>query len=149
MPPARDPGVVPRTASELTRAERGPILAAMTTNQITVEQVAHHRNGISGAPFIVILFRADTDRDRNVPFVATLFDEVGQCAVLRRDHAIEDVAFGAGNSWRGEHYEPQLRVAITEWEARCEAIPCDEHYAENYLAAGDLRRPQVAGRADG
>ena len=62
---------------------------------LTIIDIAHHRNGVCGAPFAVILFEHD-----------------GQCAVLDIDKLAQgDIAFGS-NSWRGDHFEPSLRKAI-------------------------------------
>ena len=71
---------------------------------------AHHRNGIGGAPFAVILFEdAEAEGSRKV---AILFEQDGQCAVLDVDKLAQgDIAFGS-NSWRGDHFEQSLRKAI-------------------------------------
>lgn len=89
--------------------------------EIDVTRVAHHRNGVDGAPFYVVLFDA---LDETVPgdkplkrgYVATVFDRPGQVAVLqllKLQNAIID--FGQ-NSWRGDYYEPALRRAIAQYE---------------------------------
>jgi hypothetical protein len=77
--------------------------------KLKILATAQHRNGISGAPFDVVLFTVS--REPGVK-VAVLFDAPYHCAVLDVDklHA-GDVAFGS-NSWRGDHYEPYLRQAI-------------------------------------
>ncbi len=71
---------------------------------------AHHRNGIGGAPFAVILFEdAGPEGSRKV---AILFEQEAHCAVLDVDKlAAGDIAFGS-NSWRGDHFEEPLREAI-------------------------------------
>jgi hypothetical protein len=70
----------------------------------------HHRNGIAGAPFAVILF-ADTGPEGSRK-VAILFEQEGHCAVLDVDKlAAGDIAFGS-NSWRGDRFEGPLRKAI-------------------------------------
>ena len=60
----------------------------------------HHRNGICGAPFAVVLFEdPGTEGSRKV---AILFEEPHHCAVLDVDKlAARDIAFGS-NSWRGD-----------------------------------------------
>jgi hypothetical protein len=69
--------------------------------------IAHHRNGVAGAPFDIILFHDGESRK-----VAIMFEEQGHCAVLDvAKLAAGDIAFGS-NSWRGDHYEPGLRDAI-------------------------------------
>jgi hypothetical protein len=75
--------------------------------------VAHHRNGICGAPFNVILFEdAGPQGSRKV---AILFEPEGHCAVLDVDKLAQgDIAFGS-NSWRGDHFEQPLRDAIRNY----------------------------------
>jgi hypothetical protein len=66
---------------------------------------AYHRNGVSGEPFEVVLFKDDRDRQ----MVAILFDDSGYCAVLETELTNNgDIAFGS-NSWRGDHFEGRLR----------------------------------------
>jgi hypothetical protein len=70
----------------------------------------HHRNGISGAPFAVVLFEDEgTERSRKV---AILFEQEAHCAVLDVDKLAQgDIAFSS-NSWRGDRFEQSLRKAI-------------------------------------
>ena len=71
---------------------------------------AHHRNGIGGAPFDVVLF--DDVEDENTRKVAILFENPWHCAVLDiAKLASGDIAFGS-NSYRGDFFEPALRAAI-------------------------------------
>ena len=71
---------------------------------------AHHRNGIGGAPFAVILFE-DTGPEGSRK-VTILFEQEAHCAVLDVDKlAAEDIAFGS-NSWRGDRFEEPLRKAV-------------------------------------
>ena len=78
--------------------------------KLKIISFSHHRNGIGGAPFAVILFEdAGAEGSRKV---AILFEHDGQCAVLDIDKLAQgDIAFGS-NSWRGDHFEPSLRKAI-------------------------------------
>jgi hypothetical protein len=78
--------------------------------KLKILDTAHHRNGICGAPFTVVLFEDHgPERSRKV---AVLFEEPHCCAVLGVDKLAEgDIAFGS-NSWRGDHYEHDLRNAI-------------------------------------
>lgn len=71
---------------------------------------AHHRNGISGAPFVVTLFQdIGPEGSRKI---AILFEQEGHCAVLDLDKlAAGDITFGS-NSWRGDRFELSLRKAI-------------------------------------
>ena len=71
---------------------------------------AHHRNGIGGAPFDVILF--ENTGPEGSRKVAILFGHEGHCAVLDVGKlAAGDITFGS-NSWRGDRFEPSLREAI-------------------------------------
>jgi len=76
----------------------------------------HHRNGVAGAPFDIVLFK---ERGANGSRkIAIVFDAPDHCAVLDVDKlAAGDIAFGS-NSWRGDDYEPYLRQAIEELERR-------------------------------
>lgn len=77
--------------------------------RLTIEHIAHHRNGISGAPFHVLLF-GDPDEGRMLGIV---FDQPHHVAVFNLDKlALGNIAFG-DNSWRGDRYEPHLRMALT------------------------------------
>jgi hypothetical protein len=81
---------------------------------------AHHRNGICGAPFNVVLF-GDTGPEGSRK-VAILFEEEGHCAVLDvAKLAAGDIAFGS-NSWRGDVFEPSLRQAI-----HCSSTPTERN----------------------
>ncbi len=76
--------------------------------KITIESIAHHRNGICGAPFDVLLFNDGESRKLGI-----LFEDKGQCAVLDVSKlSAGDIAFSS-NSWRGDHYEPSLRAEIS------------------------------------
>ncbi len=85
--------------------------------KIEIQEVAYHRNGISGEGFHAVRFRWDTG-DGVENFVGTVFDGSGQCAVLSLDRIAQGgVAFGF-NSWRGDEVEPELRRAIKNWNRR-------------------------------
>jgi hypothetical protein len=78
-----------------------------------LHDIAYHRNGISGAPFHVVLF--DDAGDEASRKVAIVFDESHHVAVLdvAKLHA-GNVRFGE-NSWRGDVYETQLRQFIQQY----------------------------------
>jgi hypothetical protein len=83
---------------------------------LTLEHIDHHRNGICGAPFHVMLFR-DPDEGRMLGIV---FEEAYHVAVFNLDKlAVGNIAFGV-NSWRGDRYEPQLRKAIEAYGEQLE-----------------------------
>ena len=78
--------------------------------KLTIIDIAHHRNGICGAPFEAVLF--DDQGPEGSRKVAILFDEPRYCAVLDiAKLAAGDIKFGS-NSWRGDKYEAPLRQAI-------------------------------------
>src|ERR1700693_4885881 len=88
--------------------------------KLTIIDIAHHRNGISGAPFDVALFE-DHDAAEGSRKVAILFEQPCHCAVLDVAKLAQgDIAFGS-NSWRGDHYEPHLRKAIVERQRTIDA----------------------------
>jgi len=79
---------------------------------LTIKAIDHHRNGVCGAPFNVVLFRDEAEQANMVGIIFYAPDHV---AVLDVDKAAAgDVAFGS-NSWRGDHYEDDLRQACETW----------------------------------
>ncbi len=85
---------------------------------IDIQEIAYHRNGISGLGFYAIRFRwQPDDAEGKENFLATLFDESGACAVIGLDRIdSQGVKFAGGNSWRGDHFEGELRKAIENGE---------------------------------
>ncbi len=78
--------------------------------KLTITDIARHRNGTSGEPFDVVLFKDQGSQGSRK--VAILFDDPGHCAVLDVARlAAGDIASGS-NSWRGDDYEPHLRSAM-------------------------------------
>ncbi len=79
--------------------------------KLNIIAMAHHRNGICGAPFHVVLFEdSGPEGSRKVGIV---FDEQHHCAVLDiAKLAAGTIAFGS-NSFRGDNFEPHLRAAIS------------------------------------
>jgi hypothetical protein len=85
--------------------------------KLRIENIQHHRNGISGAPFNVMIFR-DPEAGRMLGIVFQLEYHV---AVFNLDKlALGNIAFGE-NSWRGDQYEPHLRKAIAEHQRTLDA----------------------------
>jgi hypothetical protein len=98
---------------------------------LTIHEVAYHRNGVGGEPFYACHF---TDNEEGAEFIATVFqpppverdcDLQGEpdwtmiegyhnprVAVLRVD-LLPAVTFGI-NSWRGDRYAQDLYHAILE-----------------------------------
>lgn len=78
--------------------------------RIRVSDWDHHRNGICGAPFHVVLF--DDVGDENTRKVGILFEAPNHCAVLDvAKLSAGSIAFGF-NSYRGDAFEEQLRKAV-------------------------------------
>lgn len=81
--------------------------------KLTFKQIKYHRNGVSGAPFHVILFRDESEGD----MLGIVFEEKHHVAVFNLDRlSLFDIGFGT-NSWRGDLYEPHLRNTIKTLEA--------------------------------
>jgi len=79
--------------------------------ELMVTNIARHRNGISGAPFYVVLFYWD---DRHM--IATVFDTEEHVTVLdRADVASGEIGMGVA-SFKGCNYEKGLRKAIAQYE---------------------------------
>jgi hypothetical protein len=80
--------------------------------KLKILAIAHHRNGVAGAPFDVVLFKEyGRGGSRKVGIV---FEADGHCAVLDvAKLAAGDIKFGF-NSWRGDQYEPHLRQALVD-----------------------------------
>ncbi len=83
--------------------------------KIKVLESSFHRNGICGNGFHAVLFKHRVDGRKAEKFLAILFDEPGSCAVISLDRIERDgVGFARGNSWRGDHFEDELRRQIKE-----------------------------------
>ncbi|HVS34963.1 MAG TPA: hypothetical protein VMS17_05235 [Gemmataceae bacterium] len=103
--------------------------------KLKIIDTAHHRNGVAGSPFDVVLFKVQ--REQGVK-VGVLFDDPGACAVLDVTLlAAGDIAFGL-NSWRGDEYEPELRRAIDH----------DRDSGPDAVRTGDASIPQRVDRCD-
>jgi hypothetical protein len=76
----------------------------------------NHRNGVSGAPFDVVLFEDDGESgSRKVGILFEPGAEGCHCAVLDVDKlAAGDIAWRS-NSWRGDRYEGMIRGAIEQY----------------------------------
>lgn len=79
-----------------------------------VHAVAHHRNGVCGVPFYVVTF---TDQENGDAMIATVFPESGAVAVLSMGLLAEGCIEFGRNSFRGDHFERELRAAIAAYEA--------------------------------
>ncbi|GAG26865.1 unnamed protein product [marine sediment metagenome] len=82
-----------------------------------VNAVAYHRNGISGAPFNVVLFTMKDDETKKMRnMIGILFGDGEEtmpvCAVLDVDMVAAGNVRFAENSWRGDSYAPELAEAV-------------------------------------
>jgi len=102
--------------------------------KIKVTDIAYHRNGVRGNGFFVVTF-INKDGNRNMHMVATIFEGIGDIAVLNVDLLAEGNIQFAENSWRGDNFEPELRSEIEKWKdevwgkvktAEQEASPSDK-----------------------
>lgn len=85
--------------------------------QIKIIEVSYHRNGICGEPFHVVLFKWKDEDAHRKPWrnmLAHVFDDAHYCAVHCLD--MPTVKFGV-NSWRGDHFDPEMRQAIKDNES--------------------------------
>lgn len=91
--------------------------------KLKIDEVAYHRNGVCGNGFHAVLFRFKPDGERREKsFLATVFDEPGNCAVISLDRiSVYGVEFGP-NSWRGDWFEDELRAAIKNTDAANAAV---------------------------
>jgi len=80
-------------------------------NNIKIINVDYHRNGISGQPFVSILF-TDKVVGEDMMMIATIFTESRDCAVYSVPLLAEgDNKFGS-NSWRGDEYYNMLKETV-------------------------------------
>jgi hypothetical protein len=79
-------------------------------------RVNYHRNGIAGEGFHVALFDNHIDGEKQPRhMVGIVFQGAGQCACFDVGELQKgNIQFAQGNSWRGDHYEGELRVAIRD-----------------------------------
>jgi hypothetical protein len=100
-------------------------------DKITNIRVDYHRNGIGGIGFHVALFDNKTSEGTERRMVGVVFPEAGACAVFDVDELSKgNIQFAHGNSWRGDHFEPQLREAIEKADTGQVgpfAIPLEKH----------------------
>ena len=85
-------------------------------------EVARHRNGVCGEPFYVVRFVCP---EADGEFIAIRFEGEGinpRCAVLNVPMLVEgNIAFAAGNSWRGDHFTAAVDAAIAKYDGEVDA----------------------------
>jgi len=103
--------------------------------------IDHHRNGICGSPFDVVLFE---DTEATGRKMAILFEPQYCCAVLDVDKlAAGDIAFRS-NSWRGDVYEPLLREAIKQHRQQLSEGDCQHAKSGNDIHELLVKSRQIA-----
>lgn len=83
---------------------------------IKIIEIAYHRNGVCGNGFHAVCFLCSEGKGWK-RFIATVFDEPGNCAVLGINQLSDNenpVTFTI-NSFRGDRYEGTLRDEIKKW----------------------------------
>lgn len=99
--------------------------------KLSIQQVAGHRNGVSGMPFHIIKFRdvSPDEPKRNMVGILFNYDEIEEarkkkdwtnpyCAVFDLDLLSEgNITFGE-NSFRGDHYADALFDAVTQFNKK-------------------------------
>jgi hypothetical protein len=85
--------------------------------------IAHHRNGVMGIPFHVVLFRDGKELMLGIQFDNTADNADIYTAVLNvKKLAAGDIAF-ASNSYRGDHFHADIAVWSDKYETeRSEAV---------------------------
>lgn len=90
----------------------------------TLEQIAYHRNGITGCGFHVVTFRDHNNGDHfGTPMLAIVFDSEyadDGCltAVLNREKAAAGDIASMSNAWRGDYFDSWLREQIKTYQER-------------------------------
>lgn len=80
-------------------------------SKLEIKEIDRHRNGIGGEGFTVVAFR-DTEENRNM--VAVVHGQQNFVSVLDTDMLAKGVVTFGFNSWRGDTYEHELRLAIRD-----------------------------------
>ena len=87
---------------------------------IMADEIAYHRNGISGEPFHVVTFRylmhVNKDLIPSPQMVAVVFKTPKHVAVFHLEQFKMGVISFGTNSFRGDNFEDALRKAIEAWD---------------------------------
>lgn len=83
---------------------------------ITIEDVAHHRNGVAGLPFCVVTFTSEGRRMVGIVFETTEPKPIADfpTAVFDRELLGQGVITFGQNSFRGDVYDAALRQACRD-----------------------------------
>ena len=90
--------------------------------------VSHHRNGVGGKPFTVVLFDRTSEGPLDtetrmvaiIPVVTTLSPadrDAVECYVLSVERLHEGVVEFGVNSWRGDRFHDELTRMVVEWDS--------------------------------
>ena len=75
-----------------------------------IQQIEYHRNGVMGTGFSIVKFSGGNLNKLNM--LGVVFPDKGNVAVFNLDElARGNINFGE-NSWRGDEFEHELRLAI-------------------------------------
>jgi hypothetical protein len=86
-------------------------------SNLRVTKSDYHRNGVSGEGFHVVLFDWVKEGDEQKGMCAFVFSQLGRIAVTKvGELAYGNIEFGNGNSWRGDHFEEDIRKYLSEKE---------------------------------
>jgi hypothetical protein len=92
--------------------------------------IAHHRNGLMGVGFHVVLFRDGKEPMLGIKFDNVESDKSVYTAVLSVDKLTDgDIAFGS-NSYRGDEFDEDLTAWSSMYEAERSAAATGENERE-------------------
>lgn len=88
-----------------------------TSTGIVIDDSSYHRNGVSGIPFHICLFRDKSLDEADSPqqMLGVVFDtdrQEGYCAVFDFELLKKGEIRFMHNSWRGDRFEWRLREAL-------------------------------------
>lgn len=77
-----------------------------------IDKMAHHRNGVSGQSFTVVMFE---NAGNKAPMLAVVFDDTDKHVAVFDFNLLKQgvIEFGP-NSFRGDNYERELRAFIEQ-----------------------------------
>lgn len=91
---------------------KGKHVKIMREFTLKILQLDYHRNGVGGNGFYIIAFDFEEDEGNQRKMVGIVFEDQGNCAVFDRELLGKGEVRFFHNSWRGDHFEKQLREAI-------------------------------------
>jgi len=85
----------------------------LDNSYLKVKKFDHHRNGISGLGFYVVIFDWNEPGEKQTNMTAFVFDEQGAIAITKNSELIKhNIEMNNGNSWRGDYFESAIRKFI-------------------------------------